>query len=157
MATPGPKPKPTNLRLLQGNPGKRPPNKREPKPGNGAIKMPPDLDNLAKKEWQRTAPILKKLGLLTVIDHATFEAYCKTYSQWVRYTAAGAKSPVVKMKAKTGIEYPAINPFVTLADKALKHLKGLAAELGLTPSSRSRINADQLEMPDDLDEFMRKK
>ena len=44
----GRKPDPTVLRLLKGNPSKRPINKDEPKPRKGSISVPKHLDKRAK-------------------------------------------------------------------------------------------------------------
>ncbi len=109
--------------------------------------------------------ILKNLGLLTKIDHAMFEAYCRTYSDWVRFSQKAYNSPVVMVggkKKKTAgkneviIEkgYPMINPFLSLAQKALKDLRAIATEFGLTPSSRSRIRAEGPTDQDDLGKFL---
>jgi hypothetical protein len=43
-------PKPTALKVLSGNPGKRALNKNEPKPG-GVPTCPSSLDATAKREW----------------------------------------------------------------------------------------------------------
>ena len=40
MAIRGRKPKPTALKLLEGNPGKRPINEHEPVPPKGTVKCP---------------------------------------------------------------------------------------------------------------------
>ena len=49
MATRGRKPKPTALKVLEGNPGKRPLNDREPVPPRAALKCPAWLLPEAKK------------------------------------------------------------------------------------------------------------
>ena len=49
MATRGRKPKPTALKVLEGNPGKRPLNDREPVPPKGTLKCPAWLLPEAKK------------------------------------------------------------------------------------------------------------
>jgi len=51
----GNRPKPTALKLLQGNPGRRPINKAEPKPKRGIPAMPKWLDAfpVAVEEWKR--------------------------------------------------------------------------------------------------------
>ena len=54
MATRGRKPKPTALKELEGNPGKRPLNDREPKPEKKAPPCPKWLNDDAKKEWRHT-------------------------------------------------------------------------------------------------------
>lgn len=58
MAQRGRKPKPTALKVLEGNPGKRQLNVVEPKPRNKAPKCPAWLDAEAKKEWRRLANVI---------------------------------------------------------------------------------------------------
>lgn len=50
----GRKPKPTNLKILEGNPGKRPLNLKEPKPLQIAPECPKWLKTLAKDIWEKT-------------------------------------------------------------------------------------------------------
>ncbi len=80
----GRKPKPTKLKLLQGNAGHRPIKKNEPKPQNIMPKCPPFLDSVAKKEWRRFSKVLHNLGLLTEVDGTAFASYCQLYSLLVK-------------------------------------------------------------------------
>lgn len=76
-------PVPFPLKVLRGNPGKRP-MKREPQPEQ-AIEVPappPFITGYAADEWWRTAPELHRLGLLTRIDVPSLAAYCHAYGQW---------------------------------------------------------------------------
>ncbi len=71
----GRKPDPTKLKLLKGNPGKRA-IKNEPEP-EVCIPDPPDhLDDVAVGEWNRIAPQLEQLGLLSDIDMVALAMYC---------------------------------------------------------------------------------
>ena len=70
----GRKPKPTAVKELEGNPGKRPLNELEPKPKKKAPKCPGWLDAEAKTEWRRVAKQLEELGVLTEVDMAAFAA-----------------------------------------------------------------------------------
>ena len=72
MAQSGRKPKPTAIKKLEGNPGKRQLNENEPKPVKKAPKCPMWLETEAKKEWRRTARQLEDLGILTEVDMAAF-------------------------------------------------------------------------------------
>ena len=47
----GRKPKPTSLKVLEGNPGKRQLNPNEPKPDASVPKCPAWLSKEAKREW----------------------------------------------------------------------------------------------------------
>lgn len=70
MAGRGRPPKPTAVKELEGNPGKRPLNKNEPKPKQIAPKCPSWLEPDAKKEWRRLSKELETMGLLTQVSIA---------------------------------------------------------------------------------------
>ncbi len=81
MAQRGRKPKPTAIKLLEGNPGKRSLNTGEPQPNKKAPRCPSWLEDEAKKEWKRMAKQLEHLGILTEIDMAAFAGYCQACRQ----------------------------------------------------------------------------
>src|SRR3989304_3311411 len=81
MGRRGPAAKPASLRLLEGNPGKRP-IREGPKPRPLRPTCPSWLSPQAKAEWRRLAPELERLGLLTHLDRAAFAAYCQSFAQW---------------------------------------------------------------------------
>lgn len=64
----GRKPKPTAVKKLEGNPGKRKLNTKEPMPGNGMPDCPKWLLPEAKEEWNRLCKKLNQMGVLTDID-----------------------------------------------------------------------------------------
>jgi len=64
VAQSGRKPKPTAIKVLEGNPGKRSLNTQEPKPRKKAPRCPPWLEEEAKKEWKRMAKQMEQLGIL---------------------------------------------------------------------------------------------
>jgi P27 family predicted phage terminase small subunit len=93
----GRKPKPTHLKLLQGNPGKRPINSAEPKPPAELPPAPEHLSAAAKTEWTHMGQQLLTLGLLTSIDRAAFAAYCVVWARWAEAEEALKKTgPVVR-------------------------------------------------------------
>ena len=79
MGKRGPAPKPTELKRLQGNPGKRPLNKREPKPaiGQRTPNAPEWLTAEAKGSRTRNARSLWAKKLLTDLDVMAFGAFCE--------------------------------------------------------------------------------
>lgn len=148
----GRKPKPTNLKILQGNPGHRPLPANEPKPEPIAPKCPSHLDKTAKREWRRVAPELEKLGLLTRIDMAALAAYCQTYSRWAEAEAMIRKHGVL---IKTPNGFPVVSPYLTIANRTLDQMKSFLTEFGMTASSRSRINVNIGEKEiDEFEEFL---
>ena len=73
MAQRGRIPIPTAIKILQGNPGKRPLNQNEPKPIKRAPKCPTWISSEAKKEWRRMCKQLEIIG--TIVK--TPSGYCQ--------------------------------------------------------------------------------
>ena len=141
MATRGRKPKPTAMKVLEGNPGKRELNIFEPKPKKSVLPTCPDwLEDEAKAEWHRLARNLHELGLLTDLDVQAFASYCQAYARW-REAEEFITQHGSLVKTKSG--YWQQVPQVSIAHQNQKIMMQAAAEFGLTPSSRSRIVADQ--------------
>lgn len=133
----GRKPVPTRLKLLAGNPGKRPLNQNEPEPATAFLDCPPELSPAARAEWERLAPELGDLGLLTHFDRAALAAYCAAYALWAEATAAIQKYGAM-VKSPTG--YPMQSPYIGIANRQAELMIRLASEFGFTPASRSRIS-----------------
>jgi P27 family predicted phage terminase small subunit len=156
----GAKPKPTHLKLLQGNPGKRPLNRDEPKPVPSRPTPPDELNDDAKIEWERLSRELYTLGLLTNIDRAALAAYCQAYGRWMTAERALAematrdqltKGLLIKTTNGNAIQ----NPLVGTANKAMSDMMHYAVEFGLTPSSRSKIRAEGVKDEDEAEEYLR--
>lgn len=136
MAQRGRKPKPTALKILEGNPGRRPLNINEPKPEKKALKCPVWLEPEAKKEWRRMSKTLEAIGVLTEVDNAAFEGYCQAYARWKEAEEFLTKHGTI---FKTPSGYIQQVPQVSIAQTYLKIMKDFCSEFGLTPAARSRI------------------
>ena len=139
----GRKPRSTQSKLLTGNPGKRAINHDEPSaevPGETFDAPPGELEGNAgaQDEWRRLAPLLRKNRQVTESDRAALIAMCL---EWGRYLEATKKVQQHGMVIKTPSGYPVVNPYLSIATKALAGCAKLWPELGLTPSSRSRVKA----------------
>ena len=139
MAQRGRKPKPTAIKELEGNPGKRELNQNEPKPKKNAPKCPAWLDAEAKKEWRRVSKQLEEIGVLTEVDMAAFAGYCEAYSRWKDAEEFISKHGTI---FKTPSGYWQQVPHVSIAQTYLKIVIKFCEQFGMTPSSRSRIMAD---------------
>lgn len=146
MATRGRKPKPTALKVLEGNPGRKPLNDKEPKPEKRAPKCPSWLEPEAKKEWKRMAKVLETMGILTQIDMTAFAGYCQAYARWKEAEEFLSKHGTI---FKTPSGYIQQVPQVSIAQTYLKVMKDFCSEFGLTPASRSRIRVDMQEKAKD--------
>src|SRR5262249_31386551 len=114
----GRKPKPTALKLLTGNPGKRPLNPNEPQPAPELPDCPDHLDEVGKAEWARVAAELGQLGILTRVDRAALAAYCSSYSRWVKLESMVQKFGEVLVDPETKRLYP--NPYLGALNRALR-------------------------------------
>jgi P27 family predicted phage terminase small subunit len=146
----GPPPEPTRLKLLKGNPGKRALNDAEPQPPAKAPPCPPELSDLAKKEWRRISRLLLELGLLTEIDRAALAGYCDAYATWIKSGEELQRTPLVIIYK--GL--PMQSPYVAIHNAAGKQMLQYLQQFGLSPSSRSRVRVDKPEAADELDEIL---
>lgn len=150
MATRGRKPKPTAMKVLEGNPGKRPLNLAEPHPEKKLPDCPDWLEDEAKAEWERLAVPLYNLGLLTELDMAAFASYCQAYARWKEAEEFISQHGSI-VKTKTG--YWQQVPQVSIARANQAMMLKAAAEFGLTPSARSRIIAGNTKAEDAVDDM----
>jgi len=148
----GRKPKPTALKRLEGNPGKRPLNQREPQPRAAAIYCPRWLHPDAKREWHRVAPELTRLGLLTILDRAALAAYCEAYDEWLMACRVLKEEGYTFTTIKRHV---GLHPMVGIKQKALDRMRAFMTEFGMTPSSRSRIVLPPQEPDNPVIEFLR--
>jgi P27 family predicted phage terminase small subunit len=149
----GRKPTPTMLKVLSGNPGKRPLNEREPVTPQGLPEMPAWLDDEGQAEWRRITADLAEMGLLSKADRPALAAYCTAWSRWVDAEAQVKKYGAVVKSPDKG--FPMKSPYLSIAEQSLETMRKLMVEFGLTPSSRSRIRVPAGgDEADELDRFL---
>jgi P27 family predicted phage terminase small subunit len=145
------KPTPTALKILRGNPGKRPISRREPRPRLEPPLAPARFEHSAAalKHWHALAPTLTRLGLLTEVDGHAFAELCDYLADIdAARLELYASGPVVRTAEGTAV----ISPYYNVVLRASASAARLLAEFGLTPSARARIevtvpheDGDQLE------------
>ena len=135
---PGPRPMPTHLKLLHGNPGKRPLNKNEPKPARAdePPEPPAFLSGFAAEEWRRISVEAYRLELLTEVDIMALAAYCDAYERWrtakETVAAMAERDPVMHgLIVRTQSGGAAANPLVWIAANAARDMVRYAAEFGI--------------------------
>ena len=99
--------------------------------------MPRWLSQDAKRVWQRLAPELEYMGILTVVDGPILAGLCSALA--------------IAKQAETK---PAIGPWHTVRFKAWQQVRQFAIEFGLTPSSRSRLSLTAPIDDDDLERMI---
>ena len=74
--------------------------------------------------------------MLTRVDGATLEGYCSNYSAAVRLQQLADAEPLID-----GLHGKKENPAASAARKHWSLVRQFAAELGLSPSARTRVGA----------------
>ena len=144
---------PTALHLLQGGRKKthRPLPPNEPHPPAIIPKCPKHLDAEARKEWRRYSKLLGPLGILTNIDGPVFDVLCSNLSAREDVEKKFRLSGIL-VKNKSGLPY--VNPLFYV----LKNLEGqilkCLVELGMTPSSRSKVKVTPKPQKDAAEDFL---
>jgi P27 family predicted phage terminase small subunit len=140
----GRRPTPTRLKVLTGNPGKRALNLNEPEPEPAVPDCPPELGQVARREWDRLAVELGKLRIITNLDRAALAAYCGAYALWAEATEQIEKYGSM-VKSPSG--YPQQSPYLAIANRQTEIMMRIASEFGFTPASRSRLSSPSAREP----------
>jgi len=171
----GPAPKPTNLKTLEGNPGKRQISRKEPQPRPEMTTCPPFIKGAGRQEWKRITKYLYPLQLLTGLDRAALAGYCSSWGLWVEaeqelarlrreYAALAElqkKNPKMKITASNGMVVMTSNgnaimePMLSVRKQAMEQMHKFLVEFGMTPASRSRIEVQKpKKFKDPTEEFL---
>jgi P27 family predicted phage terminase small subunit len=113
-------------------------------------RCPDHLTGDAEKCWRRLSRDLYDAGLLTSVDREALAAYCVAYARWRKAEdMLGEQGEVIRTAPKEDGEGNATgggnlvqNPWLAVSNRALDQMTKLAAEFGMTPSSRSRVKAE---------------
>lgn len=133
----GRKPKPTHLKVISGNAGKRPLNKDEPQPVGDLVDPPDWMSDEQKASW-RYAIEHAPQGLLRRIDQSALVAWVVAEALHREATKELTKTTLLVKAPVTGL--PIQNPYLAIINRQSQIMLKAAAELGFTPSSRSRVS-----------------
>lgn len=144
---------PTALKLLRGNPGKRPLNDAEPRYSPTAPDCPDWLHKLAKEMWAWIVPQLEAAGVVASVDLFVLAALCQSWARWQTYERVIDERgptyealivlnengrPVDADAAKIVIKK---RPEVDMAKAEKAAMLNAASRLGLDPTMRSKVMA----------------
>ena len=155
----GPPRKPTALRILQGNPSKRPLPEGEPHPEIVAPSCPAWMrDKIAIAAWRELASVLEGMRVVSEADRKALELLCDAYAEWRR-----AREVVIEH----GTTYEAENvngglmlkvrPEVALAADAWRRIRSMLTEFGLTPAARARVKVGEIPEEDPLEAYLKRR
>lgn len=140
--------KPTALKVVQGNPGKRALNAAEPDPAYLNDLTPPSwLDPRAAAVWSEIAPGLRNARVLTQIDVPMLGMACVAIAQYRQACARVGDQLIVEgalvddERAADGVKKQGdqINPWLIVQSMSFKQAMATLREFGMSPSSRSAV------------------
>ena len=138
----GRKPKPREVQIAEGrhlkNPGRFV--DEVPETLSTEPQMPEHLDDRAQAEWQRLEEIMRAGGTWSATYQTAIEIYCETYSNYRRaLDLVRATGQALRQTAADGQVEIKRNPYSVELHKYKEETIKLMTELGITPSSRSRV------------------
>lgn len=128
-------PKPTQLKLVEGNKGKRALNNFEPDPDYlNDLRAPDYLPDQAKEVWNDLAPKLRRAKLLTVLD---VDAVCQLCVGIAQYRIATQELNFDFVR--NGEKGQSLNQMMVAQSMAFKQANAIMQQFGMTPAARSRV------------------
>lgn len=136
--------KPTKVKELAGNPGKRTLNRAEPKP-SGKPSPPTVMSKRGKTVWTRLVTAMPP-GVFAATDSYLLAAYAEAAGTHQLATAkiAGGDVEIIGSTGQAKLSH-----WFGVQSDAARLLATLGAKLGLDPVSRQQINADDSGQVDD--------
>jgi P27 family predicted phage terminase small subunit len=126
-------------------------NHSEPQPQPIKLVPPHYVIKEARKEWYRIVPMLDKMGVLGNVDTAALVVYCNTWARYMEVENLIRKGGMITSSEKGVGIY--VSPYIRISNECVRIMYRLLTEFGATPSSRSRIKADQQRV-EEIDEFL---
>lgn len=132
----GRKPKPTQLKLIQGTARADRANAREPAPSGNLDIAPEWMTDSQKAGWDYAIKNSPK-GLLKHLDQSALSVWVAAEDLHRQALQGVAKHGMLTKAPNTGL--PIQSPYLPIVNKQAAIMLKAASELGFTPTSRSRI------------------
>lgn len=151
----GPPKAPSHLRLVRGNPSKRPLNASEPNPEKRVPPTPKHFTKQGKYWFKQLGEQLLEIGVLTEADGKALEMLVDAYVDY-RGAKVALESEGIKKEITTTTGDVRVKPsdFLGECREARKEVRGWLQEFGMTPASRSKVVATDAGSVDPLAEFL---
>ena len=132
----GRRPKPTALKEMEGNPGKRPLNKAEPKP-TGDLYAAPEWMSDSQREGWAYAITNAPYGLLKQLDRSILAIW--VVAEDLHREAAEKITQYGLLTKSPNAGLPLQSPYLAILNKQAQIMLKAGAELGFSPASRTRV------------------
>lgn len=146
MGARGPKPKPTHLKVIEGERESRI-NRDEPLPSEGKARKPDGMTAGASAVWDEIAPDLMNKGCLTTWDVYAFEALCEAISNFreCRDLLHSHNSGEGKFMERGGGGGLIKSPYHQMMRDHIETVAKLGSRFGFTPGDRANLD---IKMPE---------
>lgn len=143
MGLRGPAAKPRAIRQLEGISRPSRLNPSEPEPKISSPEPPVPLDAKQRLVWDTLAPEMIRIGTLTLVDIPAFLRYIDlTIEHQEMQRQIDGRNYFFVIRNEDGTpKFITVAPQVTIRDRAAAALLKLEAQFGMTPSSRTRVQA----------------
>jgi phage terminase small subunit len=118
---------PTQLKIVKGTNRKNRTNPAEPKPESKLPSCPAWIHPEGKKEWGRLVDEMTKTGVVTGFDYIGLATLCNMWGEYVEGAQTGEPVSVAH----------------------ITQMRLYLVEFGMTPSSRSKVHAGEVDKPKD--------
>ncbi|EAA7555987.1 phage terminase small subunit P27 family [Salmonella enterica subsp. diarizonae] len=150
----GRRPKPSQLKVVAGNPGKRKINDKEPAPAHEIPSPPSHLTDWGKVAWGKLTVLLDGMGVMTIADGLALERLCDIYADILQLRDTIAVEGRTYTVQTDGGFLIKPHPAVAMLADADRRFKSYLVEFGLTPAARTKVNAhDGNKEEDPLSQF----
>lgn len=134
--------KPTHLKIVAGNPGKRPLNLNEPDPVGDRPVAPAYLNARAKGIFARLVELLEEMNCGSASYADTLAMAALRIDEVHKMTTEIAKlGYTYTTTTKTGDVMVRSRPEVAIRNEAARHAHSLLSSMGLTPTDISKVTA----------------
>lgn len=147
----GRRPKPTAVKELAGNPGKRHLNRVEPRPPASSARAPRGLDEEGHKFWLDYVRGMAAIGVMKLSDEPAARLMTEHYAIAIR-AATQLHDEELILEGRDG---PKKNGLTQIFRDHSAATRSWMIEFGMTPASRSRLGTPEDEQPSLADELFR--
>src|SRR5688572_1554207 len=158
MGRRGPKSQPAAVKRAKGNPGHRPIG-ADPQPAAAqgdasaektavvAVEAPAWLKKEGLKIWERLAPRLVSMKLLSPIDAEAFGRYCRSFARWEKMQRIlDEEGETYESESQHG-KLKRAHPAFLISDRLERQLLSTEDRFGLNPAERQRLYAARAAQP----------
>jgi len=158
MGRRGPKPEPAAIKQAKGNPGRRAIGADPATPAEAAqtdapekavvvVAAPTWLKKEGLKIWDRLAPRLISMKLLSPIDAEPFGRYCQNFARWAKMQRILDEEGEVYESESAHGKLKRVHPAFLIGDRVERQLLAAEDRFGINPAERQRLYAARASQP----------